>query len=202
MSVSRVALRVPIFTLLVGFTSATIIDIPADQPRFLDGSNVGAVQYVCDSLVRVSLDIPPNLYADSVITIELERVTGDMVTLANLKIYQFEQEEEGQPRGGLSSSGLEQVKIPSIEFSIQPSVFRNGADLHFSLPGEAHVEIVIFNITGRRVNSLLDKKMEGGRHTIRWTGELDNDRKAPNGVYFIQLKALSKGISRKVLILR
>jgi hypothetical protein len=193
---------VPIFTLLVGFTSATIIDIPADQPRFLDGSNVGAVQYVCDSLVRVFLDIPPNLYSDSVITIELERVTGDVVALASLRIHQFEYEENGQPGGGAQSSGLLRLPLPRVDLKVQPSIFRDGTKLHLALPQECDVELQIYDITGRKVRTLLDGTMASGGHVLDYQGHSDNDKRLPNGVYFAQLRALDIVITRKLLMIR
>jgi hypothetical protein len=73
----------------------------------------------------------------------------------------------------------------------------------FSLPFEAsRGELVVFDVAGRRVKSLLDGPLAAGDHRIAWTGNKDDGGAATPGVYFLRLVTPHGQATRKILLIR
>ncbi len=72
----------------------------------------------------------------------------------------------------------------------------------FYLPREERIKLEIFNITGRKVVELADKKYKEGYYSICWdTGSSKGDNVA-NGIYFYRFYYKDRILSDKFLILR
>ena len=54
----------------------------------------------------------------------------------------------------------------------------------FNLKNKSTVSLEIFNLKGRKVESLVNKRMNKGKHKILW----ENKKKMPSGIYFSRLK--------------
>jgi hypothetical protein len=72
---------------------------------------------------------------------------------------------------------------PSL-FESYPNPFHGSTALRFSISSPCHVSLVICDITGRTVRSLLDRQMEAGLHTIQFDAV-----GLPPGSYFCTLRA-------------
>ncbi len=72
-----------------------------------------------------------------------------------------------------------------------PNPFSLSTRLLFGLPERSQVSLVIYDVTGRQVASLVDVAMEPGNHSISWAGRGDGGRFAEAGVYFLRMRATS-----------
>jgi len=71
-----------------------------------------------------------------------------------------------------------------------PNPFNPRTEIRFSLATAAAPELVVFDLMGRRVRTLLaDVVMPAGRHGVAWLGRDDSGRDAASGVYFIRMRA-------------
>jgi flagellar hook assembly protein FlgD len=63
------------------------------------------------------------------------------------------------------------------------------------------VTIVIFDIQGKLIDKLINKRIRPGRHMVAWNGIDRNGTSVSSGVYFYQIKAGDfNSIKRMVLI--
>jgi hypothetical protein len=85
-----------------------------------------------------------------------------------------------------------------------PNPFNQGTTICFTLLGrqERHVELVVYNLLGREVQTLVDEEKSAGNHEIRWDGTDDNGNDVPSGVYFYALKSDGQSVSEKMLLLK
>jgi hypothetical protein len=90
------------------------------------------------------------------------------------------------PTVGIDGEGRPQVLIL---YPGAPNPFRGETVLRFGLPAEAQVELLIYDITGRRVKTLARGRFEGGRHSVRWNGRDDGGRALAPGLYLARLIA-------------
>jgi hypothetical protein len=81
-----------------------------------------------------------------------------------------------------------------------PNPFNTETAIRYDLPQRTNVKLVVFNILGQKVKTLVNKKEEAGGYKVLWDGTDDLGRKAGSGVYFYQLKA-SKFVETKRMIL-
>jgi hypothetical protein len=83
-----------------------------------------------------------------------------------------------------------------------PNPFNPTTTIAFSLAGEGTVEIMIFNVAGQKVRTLIDERRPAGRHTVTWDGRNDGGRRVATGVYFYRMRTDGYSAVRKMLILR
>jgi hypothetical protein len=75
-----------------------------------------------------------------------------------------------------------------------------GSTLTLAESGPVLVEI--FNVTGRRVKTLVNADLARGPHTLRWDGRDDSGRRMPEGIYFYRVQAPGLQTVKKVLLTR
>jgi len=67
------------------------------------------------------------------------------------------------------------------------------------LPNKAKVTLSIYDISGKKVNTLVDREYNSGRYTMKWNGEDSNGKKLPGGFYFARIKAGNKSMITKIV---
>jgi len=70
--------------------------------------------------------------------------------------------------------------------------------LAYLLPEEAEVTLVVYDLAGRKVATLVQGTQGAGRHEVNWSP----DRDTPPGVYFLRLQAGDRTRTEKVTLLR
>jgi hypothetical protein len=84
-----------------------------------------------------------------------------------------------------------------------PNPFNPSTKISFSLPQDAHTEIIIFNCRGQRVQTLLNGTYEAGSYSVDWTGRDAADKPVSSGVYFYQLKVNGHAeLTKKAILLK
>jgi hypothetical protein len=96
------------------------------------------------------------------------------------------------PRGGgdPSDPGVisETIKEISLGHSY-PNPFTSETRITFSLPKQTHVSLIVYDVAGRRVKTLMNEDMPGGHHSAGWNRTDDAGRQLPAGVYFVRMSA-------------
>ena len=68
-----------------------------------------------------------------------------------------------------------------------PNPFNPSTTIEFSLPDAGNAELVIYDITGRKVRELVDGFYNAGSHSIQWNAIDDAGNPVSSGVYMSQL---------------
>jgi flagellar hook assembly protein FlgD len=82
---------------------------------------------------------------------------------------------------------------------------RTGAvAVEFGLPASDRVEVGIFDVSGRRVRMLAERRFPAGEHRLAWDGRDDAGRAVARGVYFTRLRYAGRGFetTSKLVVLR
>ncbi len=82
-----------------------------------------------------------------------------------------------------------------------PNPFRAAARLAFTLPVESETRLVIHDLAGRRVRTLVDGALGAGAHSRVWDRRTETGALAPAGIYFARLVAGRTEVSRKLVLL-
>ena len=83
-----------------------------------------------------------------------------------------------------------------------PNPFSEITSIHCSIPVESQVSLVIYDISGRRVRTLIDSRLEPGYHSIHWDGTDSSGQKVASGVYFYKLDTPTSTDTKKLSIIR
>jgi len=69
-----------------------------------------------------------------------------------------------------------------------PNPFNGGTKIRFDIPGKCRTKLVIYNLLGQTVTTLIDNTFEAGRFEVAWEGLDDRGNRVANGVYFARLQ--------------
>ncbi len=83
-----------------------------------------------------------------------------------------------------------------------PNPFNPATTIEYSLPNAAHVTILIYNVLGQQVRTLVDQTQAAGPYTIEWDGQNDIGKRVSTGVYFYRLDAEGSVETKKMLLLK
>ena len=84
-----------------------------------------------------------------------------------------------------------------------PNPFNNTTIISFSLNNQDKVRLDIYDITGRRVNTLLDSRiLPADYYLVEWNGLTDSGASVSSGSYFAVLKSSNEISTHKILLLK
>ena len=84
-----------------------------------------------------------------------------------------------------------------------PNPFANETKIRYGISRTGHIRLVIYNILGERIRTLVDGKQSKGVHSVIWDGRDDKGMKVMSGVYIYRLESdYGVRFSRKMLIIR
>ncbi len=98
------------------------------------------------------------------------------------------------------SSSVDPNGIVPDEFSLAPAYpnpFNPSTQMSFGIPQSGNVSLQVVDITGRSVETLLNKQMTAGTYTFTW-----NASNRPSGVYFILAEFDGKMLTQKVMLIK
>jgi hypothetical protein len=83
-----------------------------------------------------------------------------------------------------------------------PNPFNPYTTIAFETSCAGWVTLVVYDVTGRPVRTLLDEERTPGAFRERWDGRDDSGRKVASGVYFYRLTTPGADITRKLVLVR
>jgi hypothetical protein len=83
-----------------------------------------------------------------------------------------------------------------------PNPARGGTRIAFSLPESAPVSLQVFDVAGRLVRTLTERRMEPGTHSVGWDALDRAGRPVPAGVYYYRLATPEQTRTKKMTLVR
>lgn len=83
-----------------------------------------------------------------------------------------------------------------------PNPFNPSTSIHFDVPHTADVTVTVFDMLGREVATLVNRRMPAGSHTVTWDGRTSEGRAAPSGTYLYRVRSGDETASRVMTLLK
>ena len=141
----------------------------------------------------------------------LNTLAMDQVALDNNNL-QFEDTQEASDHLPLVfdivvSSNVGVKDIESLPSSIKvfhnyPNPFNPITNIRYSISSKSNVRLVILDISGKEVVTLLDEFQQPGHNTISWGGKDSFGKSVGTGIYFYVLEVGTKKEIRKMILLK
>lgn len=109
------------------------------------------------------------------------------------------------PTGAWAASARSAGISPAMRTSLLPSrpnPFSDETLLRFELSTAARVSIEVYDAQGRMVRLLTDHSYSPGAHSVIWSGDDDQGRRASPGVYWVRMTADRFVARRRLVLLR
>jgi len=78
-----------------------------------------------------------------------------------------------------------------------PNPFNPSTTIRYSVAKNSAIQIDIFDVTGRKVTSLLNTTKAAGNYTIEW-----NAHEQASGIYFVRMKTIKGEFSQKIMLIK
>jgi len=119
-------------------------------------------------------------------------------TIADMGAFYFDQNQQGV-------EDISILKLSNILYQNFPNPFNPTTTISFFTTenNEKNTDLVIYNLKGQKVKTLVNEVLPAGEHSVVWNGDDDSGKKVSSGIYFYQLK-VGKDFSetKKMLLLR
>ena len=193
-----------ILTFMIGFAlnANPVMDYPKGGEAFQAGQNIIIRWHIAieheqedwdlyfspdggESWEIIAEDLPPNTMeyswelpeintSHAVIRILMDNVEGIMDYDDITPGFSIEGED--------SVTGIEDSSPASSGLKVKPNPFSARTNIQFHIQDYTHVQLSVFDISGSRVEILVDRALQPGNYEIRWDAEGRN-----NGFYYCRL---------------
>jgi uncharacterized repeat protein (TIGR01451 family) len=134
-------------------------------------------------------------------------------TITNTATLTDVDQKDGNPFNNAASASVTVISpVPAEEISLAPTVyslstgrpnpFRDRVTIRFDLPAPGEASLVVFDVTGRRVRTIVSGRLDAGRYAPVWDGRDDAGSRVAAGVYFVRLQAADFTATRKSVRLK
>ena len=96
------------------------------------------------------------------------------------------------------------INQPSQEITLNnfPNPFNPETTINYQLPVNSEVELIIYNLKGQKVNTLVNELLLKGEHSAIWNGRDFKNKRVSSGVYFYRLQTENCTETKKMLLLK
>jgi len=100
------------------------------------------------------------------------------------------------------SNSDEVMQKPFTLHQNYPNPFNPTTNISFELKDGGQTSLVIYNLKGQVVRTLLHENAKAGSHTLAWDGKDNSGTKVGSGIYFYRLTSGTQTTSRKMLLMK
>ncbi len=150
--------------------------------------NSGAAEIVANGLTECS-------YLDQDVT------AGNIYTYTIMAINHFGESDlslEVTAEPNETVSVMNNPEPFEIALSNYPNPFNPSTRITYTVPYQGHVSVMIFNLLGQKVATLVDAEIDAGHYEVSWNGIDDSGVRASSGIYIARLVTSSNILTRKI----
>lgn len=89
-----------------------------------------------------------------------------------------------------------------ILYDNYPNPFNAQTVIEYQLPQAGSVKLMVYNLLGQEMKTLINKNHEAGRFNLIWDGKDNLGQAVPSGVYFYRIRAEGFTETKKMLLLQ
>ena len=83
-----------------------------------------------------------------------------------------------------------------------PNPFNPSTTIVYSIPEDMPVSLVIYDVLGREVKTLINQEVKAGTYNITWLGEDNHGKKVTSGMYIYKLNGKKESSVKKMIMLK
>ena len=84
----------------------------------------------------------------------------------------------------------------------EPNPFITSTVIRFRIGSTMNIKLLIYDINGGLIKTLLNKNLDAGEYTVTWDGTMEDGTDAESGVYLYKLYADANSMTRKMVLSR
>jgi hypothetical protein len=88
---------------------------------------------------------------------------------------------------------------PTLSLAARPNPASGRTRISYELPRAGNLRLAVYEVSGRKVATPIDRWEEAGRGEVSWNGRSDSGETLPTGVYFLELVAVGERRMQKLV---
>ena len=142
-------------------------------------------------------------FDDNELTIKLlfEKIGDDDINLSNFNILELIVDD----KTSLTTEVAEKNKIGNPAYwqlgQNYPNPFNSVTAIHYSIPEVSYVKLMVYNLVGQKLTTLVDGIKQPGHYRVSWNGCDDRKRFLGSGIYIYKLQAGKYEATKKMVLL-
>ena len=99
---------------------------------------------------------------------------------------------------------LHSIALPT-EFTLMqnyPNPFNPSTTIRFTIPSNSFVRLIVYDITGKVVNEIVNGFLEPGVHNVEWSGTDTGGIDVSSGLYFYKIEASNYSKTYKMVFVK
>jgi len=85
---------------------------------------------------------------------------------------------------------------------IVPSPMKTAGIISYQTPSAQHVSLMVYDVTGKLVRTLVDQRVDAGTHSVVWDSRDNTGKQVASGVYFYRLQGETQNVTKKLIVVR
>ena len=104
------------------------------------------------------------------------------------------------PLTGIESgeAGLQPLSVDPV----YPNPFSSHVTVPFTLAEAGQVNISVYDLSGRQINTVTSEEFAAGAHSVSWLGKDNSGNNVTSGIYFVRVWTPASTVTRKVILTR
>ena len=148
-----------------------------------------------------------NMEADNMMSMLSEGDVLDQVMgIFNYSFGTYKVQIRDESDLGTTMGFEDEINTNPYEYALHenfPNPFNPETQIRFSIGGEESVKLIIYDMMGRQVQTLIDgDSFSSGYHVVNWNGLDSKGQKVPSGVYIYRIKAGTFIADKKMLLVK
>ena len=107
-----------------------------------------------------------------------------------------------KPLAGISSMNDEEKILSFHLYKASPNPFAKKTKVAFDIPQETRCSLTIYDSSGRRIKTLINKVLKPGEYVLHWMGKNTEGKMVSNGIYFYRLQTSDFTKTQKVIFIK
>jgi len=99
--------------------------------------------------------------------------------------------------GATNISGNNEIPKEFRLYNSYPNPFNPSTKIKFDIPKSSYVKLIVYDVLGREITTLVNEKLNAGRYDINWDGSV-----YPSGVYFYKILTDDYISVKKMILLK
>ena len=103
-----------------------------------------------------------------------------------------------------SLGAVEVAAVPTV-FALEqnyPNPFNPSTTIKYQIPNDANVNLVIWNLQGQKIRTLVAKEQKAGYYNVVWDGRNDAGQTVSSGFYLYRVQAGSFVAVHKMMLIK
>ena len=162
---------------------------------------------------QVKKDVPPDKHDNKSLSFTLPgsreiflrvglALPEDVAIKQSLVEVFYENSESDPAKASVNPTPVELLPAVFELSQNYPNPFNPSTTIAFSLPQASPVTLSIYDINGRKVQTLVDNAVPAGNHEVVWDGRDKNGAEVSSGIYFYRIQAKNFVKEQKMILMR